>query len=278
MEDSSATTFIKLSSDEILSRISHINVSKTPFRVWNQDKKYFETTVVSFQQVKEGKDFEVTLVCNSSPQIELKGKLYISFVVRNICFFSQVVLKESLSDKFIIAIGDHVYKYEKRRDERLLAFPHHRIYAVFNIEQSKTNLIFMNKASRDHAQLFKDLIRYVDDDQMGKSVGFRVMDISKQGLSFLVNSLERSYFMESELYNLTIDFNGQEFANLTGKIIYDVSYINPRALRVPMFKIGMFFEKEHFGLKQALIDILGEQNDSSEINQEFEIFIKKYNS
>ena len=248
---SESLRFIPLSSGELKSKFLQLADAKQ-ILLWHKEKS-LECTYKDFKIVD--KQFQIDLQTKKKKDKPLKGKFFIKFHLKTGQYFTETCLKKQEDGYFTVEILGSVYKGDRRQQERLLAYPHYQIHAFFKVEEEneEDNLLFINKISSNEVDSLQEIRRKTllqEFSNLGPSaqeladnyLGFRVLDLSTQGISFLINSFERRYFQDhSLLCDIILNFSGVRYNLSEGKIVYMVDYIYGKARNVPMYKIGMQF-------------------------------------
>lgn len=176
-------------------------------------------------------------------------------------------------DSSLCVIEGNVYRTEKRINERLLTYPNHRIFLSFFMrEESKSdNVLSFQGHKNEELKFLKDFT-----SENPTQLQFRIMDLSIGGVSLFVNKNEAIFFEERmgsyvDVLNL-LSFDNREVQLEGLKVVYVVDYVNPRAKKVPMKKVGLKFENNEF-----VTDFLQNKIDSGdyllETEEQFEIFL-----
>lgn len=186
-----------------------------------------------------------------SDTVEFQGaesqQKFFYFALDSTHYFGKVVRVDSCDAEKanLVEIDKELHALEGREQERLLAVPHHQIYAYVKLpteNEAPNNVIVLNRIREQ-----KDGLRKFQEKHLGQHqelMGFRVVDISAVGLSFIANEEEYAYFEQKgeDKVSLTLMFNGQSFFIKNAQYVYGTSYVNPRARKLPMYKIGLSFE------------------------------------
>jgi hypothetical protein len=158
-------------------------------------------------------------------------------------FFSKVVdIKKIEKDDWVIVLDLKIFMLESREQERLITVPHHQVYIYLKVPKDElhqnTNVISMRAAKLPKEEMKEFQIKHLGESEL---IGFRVVDLSKNGFSFLAveSDHEKMNFIFSKNLSLTLMFNGTSFFLQMAKIIYSHPYVNPKVKKVPMFKVGV---------------------------------------
>ncbi|MCY4524941.1 MAG: hypothetical protein OXB84_09385 [Halobacteriovoraceae bacterium] len=243
--------FIPLSFEELKSKLLQFKDAKK-ILLWNS-KQSLECAYKDYNIVK--KQLQLDLKAKKKKDQPPKGKFFIKFELKTGQYFTEASFVKKEKEYFTVEIAEFVYKGDRRQDERLLAYPHYQVHAFFKVEEEKEgeNLLFINKRSSNEADSLQEIRRKTllqEFSNLGPSaqeladnyMGFRVVDLSSKGISFLVNNFEKRYFKDhSTSFDIILNLSGERYNLSEGKIVYMVNYIYGKARNVTMYKIGMQF-------------------------------------
>jgi hypothetical protein len=280
--------FIKLTSKELSSKIALLVSNHERVIFWKTSPRYFEGNATAFSVDKH--QIFLTLERIGIP-IRIKNeKICLNFTLNKIDYFLRGEVIEQIDDdaKITIALEEQCFRIEQRSLDRLITYPVYEVYVYLKFQKSyHQNVIFFNKSeqkARDFfseidnlqknkiASMSQDLSRGVED----VLVGFRVEDISSNGLSFFANAKEKELILdvlEKGSFTLVLNFEMEIFNLEESVIVYKVNYINSQFSGVPMYKIGINF-KHNISLKKKIEEILGATTDLVDYQKKFEEFIK----
>lgn len=279
MVESSKEKFTGLNVSEITSKVSSFINGEKPIRVWSKG----EEPVLAF--VKNYNEQVLTLDI-SSALIEshiFKDRVFINFSYNSVDYFAKGELISDENGHVIIKLGEEVYKSEKRANERLLTFPHHQVYAYFKIysDENNSNIISLNKFNEAPSGAINNFVSermksiVSEDEGISELMGFRILDISSNGLSFCANNRETGYFVgleDESNVEFTLMFEERPYTLECADIVYIVDYVNLRASKIPMKKIGVHF-KENEDLKNNLLKFMDDSGVFREVDKNIESFL-----
>ena len=279
MVESSKEKFTGLNVSEITSKISSFINGEKPIRVWSRGEEPVLAFVRGYEKQVITLDISTSLI--ESHQFE--ERVFVNFSYNGVDFFAKGDLVSDENGKVIISLGDEVFKSEKRSNERLLTFPHHQVYAYFKVysDENSSNIISLNRFNEAPSgaldtfvsERMKNIVS--DDDGVSELMGFRILDISSNGLSFCANNRETGYFVgledEGEV-EFTLMFEEKPYSLKCAEIVYIVDYVNTRASKVPMKKIGLHF-KENENLKNNLSSFMDSSGVFREVDKNIESFL-----
>lgn len=280
--------FLKLTSQELSSKIALLVSNHDRVIFWKTSPRYFEGKATTFA-VKNNKIL-LTLERAGIPIRVLNETVCLNFSINDIEYFLRGSVVEQIEDdpKLTIELEEQCFRVEKRSRERLLTYPIYEVYAYLKFQKShKPNVIFFNKGE----QKTRDFFSEIDNIQKNKLasisqdlnagdeedlIGFRVEDLSSNGLSFFATAREKEMvldLLDKEAFSLVLNFEMQVFNLEEAVIVYKMNYINAQFSGVPMYKVGINF-KHSPSLKRKIEDISGISVDLVDYQKEFEEFIK----
>ncbi len=286
MEGSS--NFVELDWAELTEDISSLVASHAQVKLWEKGDLPDLCEVVNSHSNEEGEEFcqQLRLRLGKVDESWMSKDLFMQFSLGGLDYFTKGKVVEVLGNEdFWFEMNPHVFKMEKRGDERLLTYPNFQVYAYFKIQKqvNTENLIFINKHVEDNHKAFRKFQELsneeileaqdrVESDQEDELIGFRALDISSSGIAFLVNEKEKSYF-GSDLgeLNITLLFDKDVFKLSNAKMVYNVDYVNPRMGNLPMAKIGFTFDDNTDLTK--LVELKIKESGGDEAHKDFENFV-----
>ncbi len=279
MVESSKEKFTGLNVSEISSKISSFVNGEKPIRVWSKG----EEPVLAF--VKEYKEQVLTLDISNSliDSHKLLDRVFVNFSYNSVDYFAKGDLISDEDGRVIIKLNNDVFKSEKRSNERLLTFPHHQVYAYFKVysDENASNIISLNKFNEAPSSAIDTFVSerlksiVGESDGIAELMGFRILDLSSNGLSFCANNRETGYFVgleESSNVEFTLMFDEKPYSLKCADIVYIVDYVNSRASKVPMKKIGVHFN-ENEELKNHLLKFMDSSGAYREVDKNIESFL-----
>ncbi len=279
--------FIKLTSQELSSKIALLVSNHDRVIFWKTSPRYFEGRAKNF--VVQNRIY-LTLEKTDIP-IRIHGEsICLNFTLNEIEYFLRGKVIEQAEDtkELTFELNEECFRVEKRSRERLLTYPAYDVYAYLKFQKaSKANVIFFNKAEQKSRDFFSEIdniqknkiAAMASDLEMGDEdelAGFRVEDLSSNGLSFFASAKEKELILdplENKSFSLVLNFETQVFNVEEASIVYKMNYINAQFSGVPMFKVGIHF-KHSPSLKRKIEDVSGITVDLVNYQKEFEEFIK----
>ena len=176
-----------------------------------------------------------------------RAKFLIGLHLKTGHYFGEVCLKKQREQTLTVEWTGGPYKAERRGRERLLTYPHRQVYAFFPIETETEaeeggkarELLFLNRISPREVSMIKDFPL-----EHNNHLGCRVLDLSREGFSFLANRIELAYFFQEDflISEIILNFENDRYNLSQGRVLYHVDYLYPKAKEVPMYKVGMVFQ------------------------------------
>lgn len=268
----SQTFFSKLDQAEKDNRLSAIANSRGKVTVWvkGQKEKHFPEAL-SF-------DAERGILT-----LNLKEDLFpsntstlTSFEFRGMSFFAQTIFMKSSGDFACLKFPAELYKSEKRSSYRLMTFPLHQVWALFNLEEAyQGGKVIDFRTKQSTTGLFNKFLNLVEGDANDPSaLKIRVQDLSTTGMAIHIGELESKFFPQDAIFkNVRLKFSDEEVVIPEVKIVYSVNFIGSDK-NIKKFKLGIHFEN----LPNALDHLLGKKINNllreSDHNKDFENFKK----
>jgi hypothetical protein len=285
------SNFIELEWCELSSKIAILVKDSGNVKIWLKGDSPDLCPIINSHtnDHDDGENKQQIRLRNGKVTDEWKVKnILVQFNIRGVDYYTKGKVVEVLGNEdFWLELSPHVFKIEKRENERLLTYPHFHVYTYFKLstDSSVSNLIFINKQIETNHHVFQKFKKLTDDEILKlqdsvepelneELIGFRVLDVSYKGIAFISNQKEKEYFEESDkTFEMTLMFSGEVYNLRKAKIIYNVDYVNPRAGIVPMSKIGFEFEHNH-DLRRKIKMNIDESSDDGQDQKDFEDFIK----
>ncbi|MBD66739.1 MAG: hypothetical protein CME62_16145 [Halobacteriovoraceae bacterium] len=260
-----------------LYNLVHGKNSKQELTVWEKgSSQKYKLSADTFIKMKA----EV-MVNGEFPDELLEKKLLATFEFNGIHFFGEV--KAIKRDKFPLAINfsEKLFKSERRKNFRLLTYPHHQVYINIYIgkkEIEQSNVFSLN-TGQSQTTLFKNFLELIGEKEK-KSIDlegylrFRVIDISVTGLAFQFGNLESEFFktIPKDLGSIYLDFNNKFIKIPEAKVLYIIDKFTTNKKNVKLFKAGVQFLNIDTNLDIELGKIINETMRN--VESEFEDFLK----
>lgn len=279
----SSSNFIKLHLDEMMVKLKAVADQKEMIKIWirGNDSQLYRCCDFFVFKGDEKRTAFLSLF-SESKEIDdsfINKDIFLTFTLNETDYFSEgTVSLDEVHGHLIINLQEDFYRSEKRNNERLLTYPHHQVYVYFKVrtEKNESNIIelkreedklyidYKQKKKQELKEKLKEKISDIED-----LLGFRVLDISKSGVAFLVGEEEQKFFSGKGKYSFYILFDGDIFVVKGANLVYKVDYIGGQGSH---YKVGL-----NFGPVEKLTNyvdaILKEGIQSDSVKKEFEEFI-----
>lgn len=286
--DRAKINFIKLNQEELSTKIALLVSNNSRVIFWKTAPRYYEGKASKFD-IRQNKTYLTISDCNI--HLRLSGeRVCLNFTVNEIDYFLRGMVVEQLEDnlQMVVELEEHCFRVEKRTKERLITYPIYEVYAYLKFSKAKKdNVVFFNKKEQQSRDFFSEIdnlqknkiqnltqdLHLQDSEDLA---GFRVEDISSNGLSFFASMKEKENILDAlkdNAFTLVLNFEMQVFNLEEATIVYKINYINSQFSGVPMYKIGINF-KPSPSLKRKIEDLSGITVDLADYQKEFEEFIK----
>ncbi len=283
MMDSSQ--FLKLTLDEVSVKLAALEKQKEVIKIWVRGEEAQLYRVSDFHIFKSATDRKAYLSLFSegkeSDDSYLGKRILLTFIINDVDYFTEgTVSFDEVHDTLIVELDKDFYRSEKRSNERLLTYPHHQVYVYFKIQDEKdeSNVIelkreedklyvdYKQRQKKELKEKLKEKVADIDD-----LVGFRVLDISRSGVAYLVGEDEGKYFSEKAKYSFYVLFDGDLFVVKGADLVYKVDYVGGKE-GTKRYKVGLTF-KPVSNLTHYVTELLKEGVESDTMKREFEDFI-----
>ncbi len=277
--------FLKLSLDEVSVKLGVLEKQKEVIKIWVRGEEAQLYRVSDFYIFKSSTDRKAYLSLFSegkeSDESYLEKRILLTFIINDVDYFAEgLVSYDEVHETLIVELDKDFYRSEKRSNERLLTYPHHQVYVYFKVQDDKdeSNVIelkreedqlyidYKQRQKKELKEKLKEKVADIDD-----LVGFRVLDISRSGVAFLVGEDEGKYFSERAKYSFYVLFDGDLFVVKGADLVYKVDYVGGKEGK-KRFKVGLTF-KPVSNLTHYVSELLKEGVESDTMKREFEDFI-----
>lgn len=257
---------------ETISKLSQVVQSKLKVTLWLKGQK----EKFNFLPLQFDKDKLELTIDNNSLVFPQKSTVLCSFDLLGVSFFSEIIY-ESRAIKDVIIFKNPLYKSERRSSFRLLTFPHHHVWSVFDIQTASEDRKVLDLKNRGaQTKLFKSFLKIIGDSETldQNKIKIRVQDLSTTGMALEITDLEAGYFDKGmSFHKVDLIFNDETIQIPHAKIVYVVNYIS-KERGTKKYKVGVHFEN----LLPALDDKLGKKINSllrqTDSDKDFEKFLK----
>lgn len=286
MAEESRYTFLVMSPEDVFQRLSNHASERGDVRIWTKGNDPIWANLLSATK-KENIILNIRAEEISSGYVN--RQLLLNATVKGVDYFTKGVVVASEDGQFQLALSENVFKLEKRTSERLLAFPHHQIYAYFKFatkDAAEANVVSLTRFKEENKKIYEKFqslksksevanIEELKDFNPDDLVGFRALDLSLNGISFLANQNEATFFADKKKeVDFVILVDGKAYRLNRAKVVYKVDFLNPRAGSVSMFKIGLQFD-DNQAFKSDLKGMIESFDNLEELQREFEEYLER---
>lgn len=280
-----ASNFLKLTLDELSVKLGFLAKQKEVIKIWvkGEDTELYRVSDFFIFKSIECRKAYLSFFSEGkeSDDFFLGKKIFLTFNIKDVDYFAEgIVSFDEVHDFLVVELDKDFYRSEKRTNERLLTFPHHQVYVYFKIqdekdesnvielkrEEDKLYLDYKQKQKTELKEKLKEKVSDIDD-----LIGFRVLDISRSGVAFLIGEEEGKFFIGKNKYNFYVLFDGDLFVVKGGDLVYKVDYVGGNEGK-KRYKVGLTF-KPVANLAQYVTELLKEGVESDTIKQKFEDFV-----
>jgi len=286
MSEESRYTFLVMSPEDVFQRLSNHAQDGGDIRIWSKGN---DPIWANLSGAQKKDNILLTIRADEISPAYVNRQLLLNATVKGVDYFTKGVVLKVENGEFEIALSENVFKLEKRTSERLLAFPHHQIYAYFKFageSVSEDNVLSLNRFKEENKKIYEKFqslknqkeisaIEALKDFNPDELVGFRALDLSLNGVSFLANEKEALFFDDRKKeIDFVILVDGKPYRLSRARVVYKVDFLNPRAGSVSMFKIGLQFDDNKV-FKDNLKGLIEDYDNLEELQREFEEYLDK---
>lgn len=210
-----------------------------------------------------------------------KKEVMVSFFLKSLQFFFTGVFSiDKTNQTYLVKISDKLFKFERRKNFRLLTYPIHAVRFHFKFPEKlvKPSNVISLRAKGEQTKLFQKFLELVNDQTDSKKnyeANFRVQDLSTTGLSFIMGELESRYIDENMILEKSLlEFNDKKYIIPQATVVYIMNYIDPVKAGVKFFKVGIAFKNLDLALDNELSIHINKEIRESDSNRIFEDFLK----
>lgn len=276
--------FVKIPIIELITKFINLANDKAQVNIWRKGEIPIKHRAQNF---KSGATSSLIFFKEENFTAKNNEKIYYSFRLLGIEYYG-VGLALSSGESFTLNLATEVFRSEKRGKERLLTFPHHQVYTYFDFQGAKeqfrgsgengnvVSLIGFKKPLKEiKREVFTDPVKNfikttLDDNE--NLLGYRVLDLSSNGIAFLVNAREKILFDDLKDAHVTLLYDRTTFEVNDAKVVYVVDSLTGSTKGNPLFKVGMTFP-ENDKLSSLVHRKLESSNAKEGAQQDFEDFI-----
>jgi len=283
------TNFIKIDTNDMVTKIARLSNDKGDVSVWNkgQDSVDYRANESKLIDDETGKYVLIKLFAEKEDANFIGKDILLSFTVMNVDYFGEGKFAVDETPEFItIKLASKIYRSEKRGSERLLTFPHHQVYSYFKITETGDeldnviSLADLKTKSKKEKKGFDKMSETgtiqaaeLEAGENEEVVGFRVLDLANNGISFLANESQKKFFVSERIFDtLLLMFDGDSYTLKNGLLIYNVDYVGGKKGEAPIYKLGIKFDS-HSELSERLKAALDKTSVLQTIRHDFEEFV-----
>ena len=283
------TNFIKIETNEMVTKLKRLSSDKGDVSIWNKGESSVDYKANGTEIVDDSAGKFVLLKMFSEAEDEkFNGKdILISFSVMNVDYFGEgSFTKEADSELVTIKLNSTIFRSEKRGSERLLTFPHHQVYSYFKITETKDemdnviSLADLKTKAKSEKKGFDRMSETgtiqaaeLEAGENEEVVGFRVLDLANNGISFLANEAQKKFFTEERIFDsFLLMFDGETYSLSNGLLIYNVDYVSGNPGENQVYKLGIKFETQD-ELSTKLKTALDSTSVLQTVRHDFEEFV-----
>lgn len=276
--------FVKIPIVELVPKFNTLARDKGQVNLWYKGEVPIKHRVNAFES---GKSSMLTFFKEDNFSIKPNVKVYYSFRLAGIEYYG-VGLPVDEKESFSLKLAGDVFRSEKRGKERLLTFPHHQVYAYLALPGAKEqfrgagesgNVVslegFRNPFKEIKREMLTDPVKNFIKTTLDESsdvMGYRVLDLSSNGIAFLVNAREKVLFEDLADIDVTLLYDRTSFEIKPAKVVYIVDSLTGSTKGNPLYKVGMTFP-ENDKLSNLVHRKLESSNAKEGAQQDFEDFI-----
>lgn len=205
--------FKALNESEKLSKLAQLPKSSKPdIVIWKKgESKKHKLKVSDF--IRSKAEIKFTQDC---PKEFLDSLVLFSFDLNGLSLFGRGKIIQRLDNQYWLVCKEELFKSERRKNFRLLTYPHHKVYINFKIGKEKiksSNVLSIKGGTGGQTALFTNFLDMLEDKEptfdASEYLRFRVIDISVTGLAFQFGKIEAEFFQDLEFVfeNSIIEFN-----------------------------------------------------------------------
>lgn len=276
-------SFKLLLDKELHKRMRQLLEKTRKVTVWEKGQAQ-RTHFKCFQYFEKSKSISCELHDNPEQKSELLGKsLLINIEIVGVKYFGKCRLEYDDKGHYHIINIDELYKSERRKNFRLLTYPHFDIYGVLDLgknfsKKEEGQILDFTKNNAEYSDIFSSFLSFVHDSENissnEKQVVFRVHDLSVSGLGVKVGTLESNYFDEGRTFvEIDLVFSDEKFRIPEARVVYMQEHNNGPLKNVDEIKIGLQYINPSEQLDNDLARKINSLLRDTDVDESFEDFI-----
>lgn len=269
--------FKALNESEKLSKLAQLPKSSKPdIVIWKKgENKKYKLKACDF--VRSKAELQLLKDC---PKDFLESSVLYSFELSGLSFFGRAKIIQRLDNQYWLECNEELFKSERRKNFRLLTYPHHKVYINFKIGKEKiksSNVLSIKGGAGGQTALFNNFLELLEQKEptfdAGEYLRFRVIDISVTGLAFQFGKIEAEFFEDLEFIfkNSILEFNDEVLTIPELKVLY-VQDGFALDQKTSITKAGSAFVNMDTNLDEELSFLINKTLRS--VESEFEGFLK----
>lgn len=267
MNSKTKTHFEKVHDSERISRLSFLSFHKLKVILWEKDNsERCELICSNFDEKNNLIYFK-----KNKQSFNENGSYLFSFMTRGVSYFGTLSYISSLEET-LFKFNGALYKNDKRKNYRLLTYPHYKAYAYIEIpvkEAEESNVIDLG-TRKSQTGIFKNFLKLVEEENDNSTLKLRVFDLSVNGLALVVNQNQKNILDTlSSLKNIKLNLLNNEIIIPESKIGHCNSFVGNLEFN---YKLGLNFLNVDNNLDGSIGGIIN--TFLRESDEEFEDFIK----
>lgn len=273
MTDSeSKTHFQKLLDIEKDSRMQLVASESVKIMIWIKGSKERE----NFRAGDYSKDRKALTLKGVEESVLVGKEVLYGFTLNGMSYFGKGKINQVSGVE--LECRNDLFKSEKRRNFRLLTYPHQKVFLKIKTEvkvkDGNGNVVDF-KTGMSQTALFKNFLELMgsSDDELEQDgyFSFRVLDLSVSGISMIVNDANESQFKAGkEFTDLILKVNGNTLNIPKAKSLYLIDMVSQNT-KQRLKKVAFEFQDMSDSLDSQLSQIINTSLRSSEVD--FEEFI-----
>lgn len=271
-KDDSKTHFQTLLDREKISRLQKLCAESIKLMIWVKGTKEREHFIA-----KAYSEDRKSLVLSGNDKTSLHGKdvLY-AFTLNGLNYFGKGrVLSTSLID---LDCKSNLYKSEKRKNFRLLTYPHQKVFLNIKIDlkaQDGQGNVVDFKSGVSQTKLFKNFLDLMgsseDDLEDDGSFSFRVLDLSVSGIGVIISDLNQELFSSGKIFqNVVLKIKGKRITIPEIKTLYTIDLVTQNKIQ-KLKKVALEFLNVDDNLDSRLSEVIN--TSLRDFEADFEEFI-----
>ena len=237
--------FLKLGTAEKINRLKKLADSIGIVRLWSKkSNSRFDQICPVFEFVNN----KLTLRALQALPKELKTPVFGNFKLAAREYFFRCDKLHLDQEDIILEIEDEFFQYEKRDEERLLCYPHRKVYLEVMYDYDKehkkfaaANVLHM-RPTFPMSKMESRPTSYMQTIE--NETTLRLIDLSLNGLSCLVNSNEiehLSKLFQTKSFAIKLYGSDLKAEVFTKKIAYSTEFFDHSLEGVRLYKMGIEF-------------------------------------